>query len=540
MSRLLELLGKIGEHGECKKILLSLKERGESDAKLIDLMRSYAQGLITRKLKNSVQLSVDVKAFKDIECSVKVKPVSAYNILVRHCCREGEIRLGLDILERMKESEIELSGATFEPFVKYFAFAYLLPQAESMLAAMKRLHLHGTPSMYEALVRGFARSNNIEKAYNIIEEMHNDGLTLMPSLYNPIIQAYGAKGNLGRAFDVLKEMEISEIKPDSENYAQLLLACASQKNQKLAMELFVKMEQQKVTPSANVISALVTVHTKCGDLEKAMQIVLDKKYSGNIDIKSQSAILWGLAKFNRLKDALRLFDYVREHRQWPLFDSFLCLLEAVGISGDFERLFKLFEDYKQSMKSCSQVLQDERISVVCVIIVVCCIRHKELGRVVDFMQNLQEDGIGDVEILCTKVFLHGTEHIDEEGNVNKLNLEDKLIFIRAMWKKLHLRPSRLAFEALLKSCAKEHDGEKAECIIEMMKYGKLRPNVFTLLIMFQAFVAAKDEAKAEKVLMEIKRTMNDNNLEDEDVNWLLSETLKPYHRTTSASNLKLD
>ncbi|KAH7441967.1 hypothetical protein KP509_03G064100 [Ceratopteris richardii] len=177
------------------------------------------------------------------------------------------------------------------------------------------------------------------------------------------------------------------------------------------------------------------------------------------------------------------------------------------------------------MQGKSQVSQEQSTSLACSTIVHAYIIANQLEKALTFLHRIQTEDAGDVETLCLKVFMEDKGSFLPPEHA-PLSLRDKLQFLRAMRERLKIHPTRLAYESLLESCAKEKDVRHAADILQMMISDKLAFNVFTYLIILRIFTCARDSERASALVCKMAETMSEKGLEDKHVKFIILKILK--------------
>lgn len=492
------------------------------------MINNYVDGL-TKYFRGSRQLQKDVEGLKMLSASLNLWSSESFNLLIAHCGTNGEIDLCIDLIKAMKESGMELSASTYEPLIIFYARTLEIAKAEDVLQALRKSGMNGTRKSYKYLIQAYTVSHNLEKAFNVIMDISSLGIRNTAEMYSPIIYAYGAKGQYSQALHVLKQMKENRVIPIAENFASLISACASQKDSQRAIEVFQLFSQTKNRPVEDfkkVVAALLRVYACCGEIEHAQEILCNKEISSLVNnVEAKSAVLSGLARSGNVQEAIKVFNDIRNLGAWPVSTTFLTLLNCVGAAGYLDQLLLLFESFRKSIKAKNQVQREEQISSACVSVVHSLILHKQLGRAVEFLQQVQREKIGDVETLCLKVFQSNSRNqVSQEASV-QLSLDDKFKFVESMHQKLKLQPTRIAFEGLLESCAKEKDVHRAQYVVQMMKQNNLHLNIFTYLILFRTVVSAGNQDEAKETTIEMKRAMDNYGLKDAHVKIIIWQIL---------------
>lgn len=527
LNFMFQCFGRLGYQKISEDCLVNLQSKGTLKDDLMCLIDSYAKGL-TQTCPKSRDIKKDVEGFKKINDLLKLSTTTSFNTLIRHCCNHGEIDLCIDLIQTMKKNGLEPLATTYEPLIVFFARTLEIYKAEDILQSMKNNGMLATVKAYECLITAHTKSDNIEKAYNLIEDISLEKLTA--DMYTPIFHAYGKKGQLTQALTVFKEMKRKKIKPNADNFASLILAFASRKGLRSAELVFKLFKKQKDFPTEDhkrVMAAMIRVYAMCGKNKQVEEMTSSAHADLLVTVDAKSAMLSGFARQGKIGDAMKIYNEIRRMGAWPASGVFLTLLTAMGNAGELNQLFALFESFKTSMETKNRVNQEELMSIACCAVVHPLIHHNELEKALKFIQQVQRDNVGDVETLCLKVFTNDDGKNTSEQEMH-LTLEDKLKFVKAMRERLKLQPTRIAYESLLESCAREKDTDRADYVVQMMKSDNLHANIFTYLILLRIAVSGGDLKKVKKLLTEMRREMESSGLHDDHVIKVVTQILSNF------------
>eukprot|EP00250_Pteridium_aquilinum_P011437 c20069_g1_i1 orf=227-2725(+) len=522
---LFHCFGKLGLNEESIDNLVRLQREGKSKGHLKIFIASHAKGL-TEICPKSRDIKRDVEGFKKINTLLNLSTDASFNMLIAHCANHGEIDLCIDLIQTMKVNGVEPSPITYEPLIKYFARTFEISKAEDILQVMRIGGMCATVKSYKYLIAAHTRANNLEKAYNLIEEISLEELT--PDLYSTIIHAHGMKGQVSLALLVFQQMRKKNVKPNAESFETLIRACAIRKDLKGAEKVFKLFKKQgdfDVEDHKGIVAAMLRVYASSGNNEQIEKILHCSQANALVTQKAKSELLQGFAERGRTEEAINIYNDIRNRGGWPDSGAFLCLLYGLSNAGELNQLLALFEPFKKSVQTRNRVLQDELISHACCTIVHGLIHHNNLERAVKFLQKVQQEKAGDVETLCLKVF---TEDKCETTSVQHVHLalKDKLKFLEAMRKMLKVQPTRLAYESLLESCAREKNAHCADLVLHMMNDDNFQFNVFTYLILLKIVVSRRDLESIKLLLSEMRQAVENSGLQDDHVKLVVREIMR--------------
>lgn len=523
-------LGRLGYQEECLDNFVRLQQKGMPEGELSKLIDFYAQGLTEVFCWHSRNIKRDVEGLKRINKLLKLSTNKSFNMLIAHCANHGEIDLCIDLIQTMKSDGLEPCATSYEPLITFFAGTYEISKAEDILQIMRINGMHATKKAYECLIVAYTKSDNLEKAFNLIEEIPSEELT--PDLYTPIIFAYGMKRRVSLALSVFGQMRKKQVEPSTKNFARLIHACAFRKDLKGALKVFkVFKEQEKFADEHYklIMSAMLRVYAACGNNEQVEKMMSFTYANALVTQETKSALLKAFAERGQTQKAIEIYNQIRNGGAWPEAGAFLSLMFAMGEAGELDQLLASFDGFKKSLQTKNRVQQEELISLACSTIVHAFIRKNQLERALEFLQEIQKDNAGDVETLCLKVF---TE--DKCDTTSRpLTLMDKLAFLGTMRDQLNVQPTRLAYESLLESCAKDKNVECAAQVLDMMKTDNLKLNVFTYLILLRVVVSSGDLKSLNVFLSKMRRAVENSGLHDAHVKLVVSKILESANVDTS-------
>eukprot|EP01018_Ginkgo_biloba_P000501 Gb_29077 [translate_table: standard] len=137
------------------------------------------------------------------------------------------------------------------------------------------------------------------------------------------------KGRLKEALDLLHMMNQRDIKPDSNTYACLVQSCAAVKSVVMGKQVHLHMKKVGFEPDAVLQTKLVTMYSKCGNMENARQ-AFDEMPRKNV--VTWTAMIAGYTQQRQGEKALLLFyEMQREGKKADQFTFASVLRACAGI-----------------------------------------------------------------------------------------------------------------------------------------------------------------------------------------------------------------
>merc|ERR1719321_1258158 len=91
--------------------------------------------------------------------------------------------------------------------------------------------------------------------------------------YATLIKGHCARGCLDQGLQLFGLMQRKGISPDAIVFNSILDGCAHKQMRTLTEQVLGDMEEEGVQPSNFTLSILVKLYGRCGDLEKAIEVV---------------------------------------------------------------------------------------------------------------------------------------------------------------------------------------------------------------------------------------------------------------------------
>ncbi|CAN6464961.1 unnamed protein product [Victoria cruziana] len=181
-------------------------------------------------------------------------------------------------------------------------------------------------SIGNALVTLYARCGQIKEAYAAFQSV-GDG---DPITWNGLISGFAQSGHFDKAVQVFSRMHKAGIEASLYTFCSTISASANLadiKQGKQVHTLMIKGGYESDTEAGNV---LVTLYAKCGSIEDAYIEFLLIPQKNEV---SWNAIITGYAQHGHGREALRLFEWMKEEGVKPNHITFVGVLSACSHVG---------------------------------------------------------------------------------------------------------------------------------------------------------------------------------------------------------------
>jgi pentatricopeptide repeat protein len=238
-----------------------------------------------------------------------------YNVLIKECLRDGNMREAMKILGRMEEACVPPDGATFGMFINHIfrqrqesGEAMNPEQQEAMLASILRvLEERGMSSseetmglMFDILVK---QHNNLEAAQRVLDYMAAHGMKPNPHIYTILMTHHFQQGDDPDGSGVPDFAAIEALWSNIENtggivdhifYDRMIEGYARAGEVGQAMTFLGRMGRESKKPGWQALTMLVKALVEAGQLDRVREIVDDvENYEGNVRGGVRGYNRWG-------------------------------------------------------------------------------------------------------------------------------------------------------------------------------------------------------------------------------------------------------
>ncbi|CAL5377141.1 unnamed protein product [Camellia sinensis] len=188
-----------------------------------------------------------------------------------------------------------------------------------------------------SLVDMYAKCGQLEDARKVFDRIPNRNIVCWTSMIAGYVQSDLYKD----AIDLFREMQVVGVRADSPTIACVISACGHSGALHQGRWVHGYCERNHIEMNLPVKNALIDMYSKCGDIEKAVEIFhgITKK-----DVFSWTAMISGLAMNGQSEKALHFFSQMEMSNDVrPNEVTFLGVLSACSHSGFVDKGFYYFE-----------------------------------------------------------------------------------------------------------------------------------------------------------------------------------------------------
>ncbi|XP_030496024.2 pentatricopeptide repeat-containing protein At3g21470 isoform X1 [Cannabis sativa] len=179
---------------------------------------------------------------------------------------------------------------------------------------------------WSSMISGYCKKGDVKNAEAIFERIPVRNLVN----WNSMISGYVQNGLSREALKAFVKMKAEGFKPDEVTIVSVLSACAQLGLMDFGREIHHMIVNKHVNCNLFVISALVDMYAKCGDLNNA-RLIFEGMMQRNT--ACWNAMISGFAVHGQCKEALELFARMERSNEKPDTITFLSVLSACGHGG---------------------------------------------------------------------------------------------------------------------------------------------------------------------------------------------------------------
>ncbi|KVI04086.1 pentatricopeptide repeat-containing protein At2g21090 [Cynara cardunculus var. scolymus] len=181
---------------------------------------------------------------------------------------------------------------------------------------------------WTTMVSGYAKWGDMELARGLFDDMPEKN----PVSWTSLISGYSRNSSGHEALELFTDMMARGVKPNQFTFSSALCACASVASIKNGKQIHAFLIRTCFTPNAIVVSSLIDMYSKCGDLGLGLLVF---KLMGS---KHHDTILWNtmisaMAQHGHGEAAIELFSNMVRAKVKPDRITFVIILNACSHSG---------------------------------------------------------------------------------------------------------------------------------------------------------------------------------------------------------------
>ncbi|KAJ7534720.1 hypothetical protein O6H91_12G000500 [Diphasiastrum complanatum] len=262
--------------------------------------------------------------------------VVLWTLMIAGYAQNGLCKEALALYEQMQQEAVLPNNVTFAVLLKACASIAALEQG-------KQLHLHIIKRGFESdvivrstLVDMYAKCGCTKYARELFNNMSERDVVS----WNVMIAGYAQNGLVKEALALHEQMKQEGVQPDDVTFVVLLKACASIAALEQGKQLRSDIIKRGLEWDLIVANTLVDMYSKCGctvDARELFNNMIER------DVVSWNVMIAGYAQNGLGKEALALYEQMKQEGLQPNNVTYICVLSACSHSGLIDKGLHLFD-----------------------------------------------------------------------------------------------------------------------------------------------------------------------------------------------------
>ncbi|KAL7169185.1 hypothetical protein ACSBR2_034261 [Camellia fascicularis] len=255
---------------------------------------------------------------------------------------------------------------------------------EEALELFERMPERDIPP-WNAMITGFIQNGNLKKADKSFNEMPDKNVISWTTLITGYIQ----EGQSEEALRIFSRMQAANgVKPNQGTFVSVLAACSNLAGLSEGHQIHQVICKTVHQNGAFVISALINMYSKCGELNTARKM-FDDGFAGQRDLISWNGMITASAHHGCGGEAISLFKEMQNLGIKPNDVTYVGLLAACSHAGSVDEGLKYFDELIKDKS-----IQGRQDHYSC--LVDLCGRAGRVKEAFDFIQWLPIEPSGSV------------------------------------------------------------------------------------------------------------------------------------------------
>ncbi|RVX20621.1 Pentatricopeptide repeat-containing protein, chloroplastic [Vitis vinifera] len=194
--------------------------------------------------------------------------------------------------------------------------------------------------VWNTMIHQSVEHNNLELGKQLFQSMPDRDVVS----WNSMIGVFARIGQYQEALTWFHEMEFSGVSPNTLTLLSTLSACASHGALDTGAWIHAYVDKNDMNRDGSLDSSLIDMYSKCGDIDKAVQIFEE---STRRDLFTWTSIVCGLAMHGRGEKALHYFSKMKEAQVQPDDVTMVGILSACAHAGLLDQGWWYFQSMEK-------------------------------------------------------------------------------------------------------------------------------------------------------------------------------------------------
>ncbi|KAL2482998.1 Pentatricopeptide repeat-containing protein [Forsythia ovata] len=333
------------------------------------------------------------------------RDVISWTIMISGLARKGRVDEAKVLFDTMPERNV----VSWNAMISGYAQNLRLDEAFHLF---ERMPEKDVPS-WNAMIAGFIQNRDLERARNLFNEMPRKNVVSWTAMINGYVQDGQSEEALRTFFNMKKD---SRVNPNEGTFVSVLGACsdlAGLSEGKQVHQVIIKTVYEE---NEFVISALINMYSKCGELVMARKMFEDG-LKGQRDLVSWNTMIAAYSHHGCGRNAIKLFKEMQNMGFKPNDVTYVGLLSACSHAGLVEQGLKYFDMLLRD--ECIEVRDDHYSCLVDL-----CGRAGRLKEAYDLIEQLRNKvSAGVWGALLAGCNVHGDEDVGKLAAIKLLDME---------------------------------------------------------------------------------------------------------------------
>ncbi|KAL3632549.1 hypothetical protein CASFOL_025533 [Castilleja foliolosa] len=261
-----------------------------------------------------------------------LRNVISWTIMVSGLARNGRVDEARFLFDRMPERNV----VSWNVMINGYAQNMRLHDAYDLFSAMPGKDVKS----WNTMITGFIHNDKLDIAKKLFNEMPTKNVVSWTAIISGCVQNGNSEEGL-RTF-YLMTRDKKSVKPNEHTFVSVLGACSNLAGLSEGTQVHQVISKTVYQESKIVVSALINMYSKCGELKMARQ-VFDYGLRGHRDLVSWNSMINAYAHHGCGKEAITIFEEMRDSGFGPNYATYVGLLSACSHSGLVEEGLNYFD-----------------------------------------------------------------------------------------------------------------------------------------------------------------------------------------------------
>ncbi|CAI0418650.1 unnamed protein product [Linum tenue] len=301
--------------------------------------------LILNSLKSWQQSYMFFQWLKTLEDSFPLETIF-YNVAMKSLRFGKQFELIEQLANEMVSNEIPLDNITYSTIITCAKRCNRFDKALEWFERMYRTGLMPDEVTYSAVLDVYAKLGKVEEVLSLYERGVASGWKPDSITFSVLAKMFGEAGDYDGIRYVLQEMKALGVQPNMVVYNTLLEAMGKAGKPGLARSLFEEMIGLGLTPDEKTLTAMIKVYGKARWAKDAMELWDRMRENGwPMDFILYNTLLSMCADLALVEEAEKLFEDMKSSKVCkPDSWTYTAMMNIYGSGGNAEKAMELFDE----------------------------------------------------------------------------------------------------------------------------------------------------------------------------------------------------